>query len=71
MSIMAYNIAYCHNYQPTFIIGTLFTALSIVCWMKLISYVQVNSELFEILQKIKEQKGLPQKKMVEKMFSTY
>ena len=74
ISILTLNLIYCHSYIPEPVPGVVFTALAIVLALKLISFQQVNSELYKILVKLEKQKKNDKKtdkKTNEDLFSEY
>lgn len=53
-AILAFNVFYCLLFKPSPFLGILHTALALIILMKLISYYQVNKELYSIILRLEK-----------------
>ncbi len=66
--LMVYNIQFCQELQGNPIEGCLFTVFCVVFLLKLISYMQVNSELLVALKRLN---SLGEREFNEYMFANH
>lgn len=72
MLALILNLLYCHRYIPAPVPAIFFTTLAVIITLKLISFQQVNSELYSIIDRLRVNKKKGEGKKIDAdLFTQY
>lgn len=52
--LLVFNALYCLAYKPYPLLALVYTSLAVIIELKLISYYQVNTELYAVIQRLRK-----------------